>query len=108
MVLVEVTSDLLTVRALVTDLRSEPNSPIPDTDSGCLPPGSNVEIVCENIALPVGEWISSKMGILSIPPPMAGECVYIQLYVIFRIPPLRVYGKYTRGRYPRRSGGSYR
>ena len=62
MVLVEVTSDLLTVRALVTDLRSEPNSPIPDTDSGCLPAGSNVEIVCENIALPVGRVDFFKDG----------------------------------------------
>ena len=62
MVLVEVTSDLLTVRALVTDLRSEPNSPIPDTDSGCLLAEDNVEIVCENVALPIGRVDFFKDG----------------------------------------------
>ena len=40
---------LLTVRALIKDLRSEP-----DNDEGCLLAGSEVKIVCESIAFPVG------------------------------------------------------
>jgi hypothetical protein len=44
------------VRALILDLRSEPDSPIPgsDNNAGCLLAGSEVKIVCENIAFPVG------------------------------------------------------
>ena len=53
---------LFTVRALILDLRSEPDSPIPgsDNNAGCLLAGSEVKIVCENIAFPVGTVVFEK------------------------------------------------
>ena len=52
---------LLTVRALILDLRSEPDSPIPGSNNtGCLLAGSEVKIVCENIAFPVGTVVFEK------------------------------------------------
>ena len=35
------------------DLRTEPHSPIEGTDTGCLSAGSNVKIICQNVAYPV-------------------------------------------------------
>ena len=44
----------LAVSALITDLRSEPDSPIPDTNNGCLLADDDVEIVCDHVSYPVG------------------------------------------------------
>ena len=61
-VLLPILSLLLTVRALILDLRSEPDSPIPgsDNNAGCLLADSEVKIVCENIAFPVGTVVFEK------------------------------------------------
>ena len=47
---------LLAVRALIVDLRTEPDIPISDSNNNasCLLAGNEVEIVCENYAFPVG------------------------------------------------------
>ena len=45
---------LLAVRALITSLRSEPDSPTPGTNTGCLLAGDDVEIVCDHTSYPVG------------------------------------------------------
>ena len=61
-VLLSIWSLLLPVRALILDLRSEPESPIPgsDNNAGCLLAGSEVKIVCENIAFPVSTVVFEK------------------------------------------------
>ena len=53
---------LLAVRALILDLSTEPDSPIPDSNNNasCLLAGSEVKIVCENYAFPVGTVVFEK------------------------------------------------
>ena len=51
----ENTSLLVTVRADITGLRSDPDSPIPGTDTGCLSADTTVKIICDNIAFPVAD-----------------------------------------------------
>ena len=52
----------LAVRALITGLRSEPDSPIPDTNTGCLLADDDVEIVCDHVSYPVGTVMFFKDG----------------------------------------------
>ena len=56
---------LLTVRALIVGLRTEPDNPIPDStnNASCLLAGSEVKIVCENYAFPVGTVMFEKDSI---------------------------------------------
>ena len=42
-----------TVRADITDLRTDPDSPIEGTDTGCLSAGSTAMIICDNTAFPI-------------------------------------------------------
>ena len=53
---------LLTVRALIVDLRTDPDSPIPGSTNNarCLLADSEVKIVCENYAFPVGTVVFEK------------------------------------------------
>ena len=53
----------LAVRAFITGLRSEPDSPIPDTNTGCLLAGDDVEIVCDHVSYPVGTVKFFKDGV---------------------------------------------
>ena len=46
-----------TVRADITDLRTDPDSPIEDTDTGCLSAGSTAMIICDNTAFPVATTV---------------------------------------------------
>ena len=46
-----------TVRADITDLRADPDSPIKDTDTGCLSADSTAMIICDNIAFPVATTV---------------------------------------------------
>ena len=48
---------MFSVRARITNF-----SPVPSYDTGCLVAGSEVDIVCENIAFPVGRVEFVKDG----------------------------------------------
>ena len=52
-----------TVRADISDITTEPYSPIAGTNERCLRAGSEVKIVCENVAFPVAEVTFFKNGI---------------------------------------------
>ena len=42
-----------TVEADITAIRSDPNSPIVGTDTGCLSAGTTAKIICENVGFAV-------------------------------------------------------
>ena len=42
-----------TVRGDITDIRSDPDSPIAGTDTGCLSDGITAKIICDNVGFPV-------------------------------------------------------
>jgi hypothetical protein len=51
------------VRADITAIRTVPDSPIGDTDTGCLAAGGTVDIVCENVAFPRATVTFRKDGV---------------------------------------------
>ena len=53
-----------TVRADITDLRTDPDSPIEDTDTGCLSADSTAMIICDNTAFPVATVVFLKDGVV--------------------------------------------
>ena len=64
-----------TVRALILDLHSEPDNPIPGSDASCLLAGSEVKIVCENIAFPVGTVVFQKDAVDVVLTNSTARCV---------------------------------
>ena len=48
---------LVTVRADITSLRTDPDSPIGNTVTGCLSAGGTIKIICDNIAFPVATLV---------------------------------------------------
>ena len=55
------------VEADITAIRSDSNSPIVDTDTGCLSAGTTAKIICENVGFPVPVVEFWKDGILIHP-----------------------------------------
>ena len=53
-----------TVRADITNLRTDPDSPIEDTDTGCLSADSTATIICDNTAFPVATVVFLKDGVV--------------------------------------------
>ena len=47
----------VTVRALITSLITDPDSPIGTTDTGCLSAGATVKFICDYIAFPVATLV---------------------------------------------------
>ena len=42
-----------TVRGDITSIRSDPDSPIAGTGTGCLSAGTTAKIICDNVGFPV-------------------------------------------------------
>ena len=66
------------VRAKITAIRTEPDSPIEGSDTGCLSAGSNVKVICDNVAFPVATVEFWKNGTQIL---VAGRCVCVCMCV---------------------------